>query len=71
LNQVELDALTETVRSRKSEETFENALSRVLRRADQDYATYIKVIGHVRQVADKNHLSMTKAAKQILRGSEK
>lgn len=70
MNQVELDALAEAVRSKKSDETFENALGRALRRADQDYATYVKVIGSVRQVADRKGSSMTKAAKQILRGSE-
>lgn len=71
LNQVELEALAEAVRSRKTEETFENALGRVLRRADQDYACYVKVIGSVRQVADKKGVPMNKAAKLILRRTKK
>jgi hypothetical protein len=67
LNQVEQDALAEAVRSRKSDETFENALSRVLRRADQDYACYVKVINSVRQVADRKGVPMSKAAKLIVK----
>jgi hypothetical protein len=70
LNQLELEALAEAVRSRKAEETFENALGRVLRRADQDYACYVKVIGSVRQVADRKGVPMSKAAKLIVKRSK-
>jgi hypothetical protein len=70
MSEEEKAALHEAARSKKDDETFENALGRAMRHAHLGYESYVKVIGIVRHMADKKNIPLVKAAKLLLKGPE-
>ena len=59
------DVLREAVRDRHSNETFEKALSRVVRKHQGTFADYVDIVGRVRERAKRDSSSLTEAAKSL------
>jgi Ca2+-binding EF-hand superfamily protein len=65
-----VECLTEAIEKRRKEDDFEESLSRALRRHDQDYDAYIRLIGIVREVAGKDRKDLFLVARQVLESSK-
>jgi hypothetical protein len=63
---VERECLAEAIEKRRKEDDFEQSLSRALRRREQPYEVYIRIIGMVREAAGKDRKDLFKVAEQLL-----
>ena len=57
--------LREAVKEQRSNETFERALSRMVKKHHGTYPEYIDLIGKVRERAEKGRVPLHKAAEAI------
>lgn len=63
---MERECLSEAIEKRRKEDDFEQSLSRALRRREQPYELYIRLIGMVREAAGKDRKDLFKVAEQLL-----
>jgi len=63
---LERECLSEAIEKRRKEDDFEQSLSRALRRREQPYELYIRLIGMVREAAGKDRKDLFKVAEQLL-----
>jgi hypothetical protein len=63
---LERECLAEAIEKRRKEDDFEQSLSRALRRREQPYEIYIRLIGLVREAAGKDRKDLFKVAEQLL-----
>jgi hypothetical protein len=63
---LERECLSEAIEKRRKEDDFEQSLSRALRRREQPYELYIRLIGMVREEAGKDRKDLFKVAEQLL-----
>jgi hypothetical protein len=59
------EVLLDAIREQHSNETFEKALSRVVRRQGGTYADYIALVGRVRERAARDGRGLVSAAKAL------
>ena len=59
------DLLAEAVRDLQKGETVERALSRILRRYGGTYEDYVRIIGEVRDLANREKVTTFEAAQRL------
>jgi len=57
--------LAEAVKDLHKEETLERALSRILRRYGGTYDEYIRIMGEVRELANREKITALEAARKL------
>ncbi len=65
-----MECLTEAIEKRRKEDDFEESLSRALRRHDQNYDAYIRLIGIIREAAGKDRKDLFMVAQHVLESSK-
>jgi hypothetical protein len=57
--------LEETLKDLHSNETFERALGRILRRHGKGYEEYVEIMGSVRTQAERENIELLEAARRL------
>jgi len=66
-----LDILREALANRQRKETLERAIGKAVRRNNLDFGIYIKIIGELREMANKEQKTPEDIAKNIVSEDKK
>jgi len=66
-----LDILREALANRQRKETLERAIGKAVRRNNLDFGIYIKIIGELREMANKEQTPLEDIAKNIVSEDKK